>query len=747
MSRIPVPPSVVEGLQRAVDHLNAGRYEEATHEARQVLAQRPDDASALNVMGVVALQRGDYDAAIPLFRRALRTQPGNPFIHFNLAEAHRRSRVHGLAVAHFEKAAQLKPDFAEAHAHRGEALRAKSRLAEAASAYRTALDLQPGLATALNGLGRLLQVTGAPEEAARHYEAAMGAPLVGEPGSIATLFANAGLMRLQRGAAVEGFTALMEAVLRAPEEPDMWRLLARSLRHTKVVPADPAFRDVLQNLLQRDDVGPTALATAAAAVLKSDPGVAAALEKARRATDEGTPLDVADPRLQRLLGDHLLRSLLVRTPIPDVDLELLLTGLRRALLLAAAEGDFALHQAHGADLVAALAEQCFLNEYIYYQAADEEAALARLRVRISHLGFSAVEDWLALATVACFVPICELKLSDDLLTVAPAWAAPLLGQQLEEPKREAEILADLSADVASAAPARAEGSQEEPAFPRWTRTFAGAPRPFREVLQDVLPHLGARELPSIRAPRIMILGCRTGLPIMAALGAYEGASVLGVDANLNNLAYARRKLMEANHPDVELMQATISDLPDVGPQFDLVEAPFVFYRRADTETALTSVTKLLKPGGFIRFSLYSEAARKAVSRIHAIVVLAETGGGAADLRALRRDLTLNPITSEMDVIKSPASDFWASSPCGELLFRQDERRFDLPEIGRLLDGQRLDFLGLELGNARDRALFAAEHPSPDACVDIEAWRHFEQDHPEIFGSGYQVWARKKLGRR
>lgn len=745
----PKPPNLdptLRALGEAVDHVNAGRNEEAEQMAHQVLRSKPDDPSSLNVLGVVAMRRNELVEATALFRRALRSQPGNPFIRFNLAETHRLGHVFGEALSQYSAAIRLKPDFAEAHARCGDVLRDKGRPAEAAGAYRRALELQPGLATALHGMGRLLETSGEFEATARHYEVAVSQELVGEPNVIAALFANTGLARLRRGSAIEGFSALTEAVRRDPANADLPRLLAQSLRNTKMVPDNAVFREVLLSLLQREDVDPTALATAVVVLLKGEGSNGELLERTKLAAQEGTALELEDPALWRLLQSPLLLALLPKAPVPDVEIELLLTAVRRALLLAGAEGDFVpLHRA-GVPFLTALAQQCFLNEYVYHQLQDEPAAVAAFAGALGGGGRDV--DGAALAILACFAPLSEFSLPEAAIERAAAALAPVRRQQLEEPAREAAIAAELeAATLARGQAPHPEQGDLEPASPRWSGSFIDGPRPFRAKMAERLPHLGAHEVPALRSPRILILGCRTGQSVLAALTGYEGASVTGAESRLRSLAYAKRKLLEHGCDQFDLFWGDVRQLPDMERQFDLIEAPFAFQDHAITKASLAAAARWLKPGGFIRFGLYSEAARATVRRIHEVIRLSSTSRTTEGLRSLRRDLMLNPIASELDILKSPASDFWTTSQCFELLLQTDEARFELPEISELLGDLRLDFLGLELAIGFDRARFASEHPGPDAPSDLAAWAQFEGAHPDVFGDGYRVWARKRHGRR
>src|SRR6202012_602980 len=76
--------------------------------------------------------------------------------------------------------------------------------------------------------------------------------------------------------------------------------------------------------------------------------------------------------------DSLLMAMLCATPNVDVGLERLLTMARRALLEAALAGG-----GRGTGFSAALAQQCFINEYVFFQDADETAKAGRLREEVA----------------------------------------------------------------------------------------------------------------------------------------------------------------------------------------------------------------------------------------------------------------------------------------------------------------------------------------------------------------------------
>ena len=68
---MPGQMTLEQQLQSGLSHHQAGRLAEAERIYRQILAQQPDHAEALNLLGVLAGQTGRLDAAVDLIHRAI----------------------------------------------------------------------------------------------------------------------------------------------------------------------------------------------------------------------------------------------------------------------------------------------------------------------------------------------------------------------------------------------------------------------------------------------------------------------------------------------------------------------------------------------------------------------------------------------------------------------------------------------------------------------------------------------------
>jgi len=178
-----VPRRVVAGLRSS---------DEMAHLQLQVLPRRAGDVTLLKEA---------------LYRHALRNNPGDPWVHYELGNALRdegqipeatrqyraaldldpahtaaRNNLGAVlaeqgnvdeAIGHYRHALRFEPDFADVHFNLGNALRAKGRLDEAIRHYREALRLEPDFAEAHNNLGEVLGSQGKVDEAIAQFRIAV----------------------------------------------------------------------------------------------------------------------------------------------------------------------------------------------------------------------------------------------------------------------------------------------------------------------------------------------------------------------------------------------------------------------------------------------------------------------------------------------------------------------------------------------------------------------------------------------
>jgi tetratricopeptide (TPR) repeat protein len=98
---------------------------------------------AHNNLGLALAGRGQLDAAIAEYQRALKINPDFELAHNNLANALASRGQVDAAIAHYQRALEIKPDFADVHNNLGNALAGRGRFDEAIAHYQRALDIHP----------------------------------------------------------------------------------------------------------------------------------------------------------------------------------------------------------------------------------------------------------------------------------------------------------------------------------------------------------------------------------------------------------------------------------------------------------------------------------------------------------------------------------------------------------------------------------------------------------------------------
>ncbi len=237
------------------------------------------------------------------------------------------------ALASFDEALALTPDHVGALINRGIALKDLGRLDDAVAAYERALAINPDAANAYVNLGQLRCPEG---ENARALAAAVQAIALDPSDEAKTLF-------------VEG----MQATAGSPS------IQARCVRCCFVRLAEPWDR-------------PADLAIPAISLVKLEPAIREGCERAAAAWPGASPAATWRRASPAIAADPPLRTILVSVPVCDIELERLLTALRVLVLAGAVRGQppvdvWDVWLAFGC----ALAQQCFINEYVFEVTATE----------------------------------------------------------------------------------------------------------------------------------------------------------------------------------------------------------------------------------------------------------------------------------------------------------------------------------------------------------------------------------------
>jgi tetratricopeptide (TPR) repeat protein len=175
----------------------------------------PRHAGSLNMLGVIAAQRGNYETAAELITQAIVMDGQEAAFYLNLGLVRREQGRLGEALGCFRTAVQLSPMHPDSHNNMGVALAELGRQEAAAESYVRALHLNPLYAEAWNNLGNLRRDQGALPMAVVSYRQALAA----QP-DFADAYNNLGVALAEQGFADDALVAYERALALQPELAD-----------------------------------------------------------------------------------------------------------------------------------------------------------------------------------------------------------------------------------------------------------------------------------------------------------------------------------------------------------------------------------------------------------------------------------------------------------------------------------------------------------------------------------------------
>jgi 2-polyprenyl-3-methyl-5-hydroxy-6-metoxy-1,4-benzoquinol methylase/tetratricopeptide (TPR) repeat protein len=638
----------------------------------------------------------------------------------------RRALRHRAADSPFGSAANAAPTETIAKLYDAAVARHRAgALSEAERCYRDIIGRFPAHAETHTMLGTVLMARGKIDEAIRHFEyvAALKPDQCGAYEDLSRACLAAGRLKAAIATASRALALGESAQTRA--------LFGQCVREALFTADDGRIRKLMLRALSEGWARPRDLSVACISLIKLDPVVNDWVARANSTWPARLPAaELLSSLLAGMARDQLLGRLLELTPITHLGFERLLTNVRLAMLTTAVADDARDEGTLG--FYCAVAQQCFINQYVFSITGDEADQAQRMREALEQaLAAGGRCSEFQLAIVGAYFPLHALSNADMLLGGSwPQCVRALLVQQIEEPAEERRLAATIPVltSVEGAVSGTVRQQYEENPYPRWVRA---APPGEPIVLKDRPPD---------QAFDVLLAGCGTGQSTVEFARQTPRARVLAIDLSIASLCYAQRMARRYGLTNVEFAQADITRLAAVERQFDYVDACGVLHHLADPWAGWRTLLSLLRPGGVMFVGLYSQLARRAI--VEARSLIAERGYRPIpeDIRRCREEIMA---AGGGSVLKSVIQwkDFFAVSECRDLLFHVHEQQPTLREIKTFLGANRVRFSGFML-DAPTFQRFATRFPEPAAMTDLDCWHDFENQAPGTFAAMYQFWVQK-----
>ncbi|MCH7831660.1 MAG: tetratricopeptide repeat protein [Proteobacteria bacterium] len=644
---------------------------------------------------------GRLEDAKALYLRILDENPDDPDALNYLGVFECQLRRFDQAEELINRSLRINPDNTKAHNNLGNVLRYQGRFDQAEAAFRRAYELDP-------------------DNAEAHF--------------------NCGTVMLEQGKAQEAAERIREAVALAPEDPRARGLVSSVALLDELGIEDKRLGDDLIHVSAFDGIDTSPLRRIASVLIVQQPEIEALI------TPEGRALN-AD-QLSAVIKNRLLTRCMAKDFLVHTALEKLLTGVRRQCLEGLLDGT--LTEVGGearSEFLAALANQCFLNEYVFTETPEEKKSAGHLEENIAAaIDAGTAPDAQAIFVLAAYRPLAGTSFGQTLARPEVHQGYPLLSaivqRQVIEPLMERELAPSLArlTPVEDSVSKDVRQQYEENPYPRWQHLDTREPLPLGLLMKRRFPFLGIEEADYPANPGILVAGSGTGRePVMHARE-YQGSSVLAVDLSLASLAYGARMASKMGVDNIEFAQADILELGALDRRFDVIYSSGVLHHMADPVAGWRVLTGLLTERGVMYIGLYSEHARQSVAAARDFIAAGGYPPTAEGIRRCRADIMALPATDPVAGVMNTA-DFYAMSPCRDLIFHVQEHRFSVPAIAEALKALELRFLGFETRSSV-LARYRKQYPDDGALTDLGNWSRMESADPSLFSEMYQFWVTK-----
>jgi tetratricopeptide (TPR) repeat protein len=213
-------------LNRGLALLRAGRPAEAQHAFEQVLANRPDDITALENLASSLVQQGRFQEALQRIDAALEQHPDDAGLRTVRGVALAHDGREDLALEEIERVIRDDDTSSSAHVELGWLLERMGRTTRAEAAYRRAIALDPVNSHAHNNLGRMLAARGQVDDAIERWRDAVDF----DRSNVAAMFNLT--VALSKARAFGEAVALLEPALRASPQEERLIVVLATIRAT-----------------------------------------------------------------------------------------------------------------------------------------------------------------------------------------------------------------------------------------------------------------------------------------------------------------------------------------------------------------------------------------------------------------------------------------------------------------------------------------------------------------------------------
>ena len=675
------------------------KFQTAEKLYKEILNSNKNNLEANFNLGTLYSQLRKFDLALPLLMKAKELNPNNINIDLNIGNLLLERGDFENSFKFFEKISQIQPKFVLAHFNKGIIFNNQKKYHDAIRCFEKVIEIDPKNIDAYNVLGIILQEIGDLKKSLSYLKKSLNI----DPNNlrvINTLFSLLSSIQLSNIAEKNSFDL---------NELFIFLFKKNSIDHNRL------FNNTKNLIIFEEDK-----------------------KKIQHHIDLDKSLLNLDS-VKKALKNELFLLTLQKSLFRDKFLEKFLCHIRKKFLLLLKDKSEKLIFEF-LDFIISFAHQSFLNEYLFFQSNDEIKIINYLKTKIEK---DKNINELEISLLACYLPLNQSEIISNKLINHSAknnLFNGLIQIQIKDHLTEEELKRSINSfeTITDTISKKVRDQYEENPYPRWRYTNINPKNNFFSILNNnIYPNKIISNTNALKR-NILIAGCGTGQQL-ANNASYENFDILAVDLSLSSLSFAKRKMQELNHTNIEFLHGDILNLNNLNKKFSVIECVGVLHHLKDPEEGLKVLLNILEPNGYLKLGLYSDYARKHIVETRKLIKKYNFENNISNIRNCR-EIIKNDKDNKSFQKLNYNYDFYSTSNFRDLIFHVQEHRYNLIKISKLLKKYDLEFLGFT--NSSIKKKYFKQYPNDLKNTSLENWNDFEINNPDTFIQMYQFWTKK-----
>ena len=389
--------SIENKFKLAIEEQKKNNFNIAEKIYEEILEIEPNHLESICYLATIFAQTKRTSLAKIFFLKAIEINPNNPRINNNLGNVSLQLGESQNALRYYEKAIKSKPNYADAHVNLGIAFKSLKKNEQALSCFEKAIKIQPEYIRSYNILGRTLKELGEYSKALNCFEEAIKI----NPENTMLLY---GILDLFTSIQ---FSNLTENNSRSFKKLILFLFKNNNIDHSKIF--NNAKLLILLNTSQQE------------------------IEKIINSNS----LLLNNKIIKKLLKEEFFHLILQKTFLTDRFLETLVTQIRKEILLSLEKKENILSEYY--NFIFSLAEQCFLNEYVFFKSEEENKNIINLEKKILN---NIEKKEIEIAILGSYKPLIQIEsIKNKLLNYTSKIVLfnDMIDMHVKEPLREIEL--------------------------------------------------------------------------------------------------------------------------------------------------------------------------------------------------------------------------------------------------------------------------------------------------------------------